>query len=85
MAEMPAPMLDEWRAFYMVHPWGERRADLRSGIIASMLSSKKRATPADFMPDFDRPPRAAAMSDENMKQVAGAFFRSVRKRRGGPC
>lgn len=48
--------LSEWAAFWRLEPWGDMRADLRAGIIAStvanVMSGKKgrTTTPADFMP-----------------------------------
>jgi hypothetical protein len=48
-------------AFYHMDPWGEERADLRAGIIASVIAnvnrgrrSTRRFKPADFMPQFTR-------------------------------
>ncbi len=51
----------EWMAFYQVEPWGEERADLRSGIVASTVANahrdpKKRKRPfkpEDFIPKFE--------------------------------
>lgn len=45
-------------AYYVVDPWGEERADLRAGIIASttanvMGGSKEPLRPADFMPNYN--------------------------------
>ena len=53
-----------WQHYYSLEPWGEERADLRAGMIAAVIAEtnrdkKKRHkpyTPADFMPDFDKPP-----------------------------
>lgn len=53
----------EWLAYYALEPWGEERADLRAGIIASTVANgsrdaKKRPRPfraTEFMPQFDRP------------------------------
>ena len=50
--------LMNWIAFYELDPWGERRADLRAGIVASttynMQRGKSKALKAsDFMPDFE--------------------------------
>ena len=53
----------EWLAFYRIEPWGEFRADLRSGIaacgVASMWASSSgpRLRPKDFMPMFQEEPR----------------------------
>lgn len=48
--------LTEWRAFYGLHPFGEDRADLRMGILASLTANinrdkkRKAFAPQDFMP-----------------------------------
>jgi Protein of unknown function (DUF4035) len=51
---MPATELAEWGLFYAQHPFGEIRADLRSGIIASTIAryvgGNRNARPSDFMP-----------------------------------
>jgi hypothetical protein len=53
---MTAYGLAEWMAYFELEPWGEERADLRAGIVASTLanihrSDKTRAfSPLDFMP-----------------------------------
>lgn len=52
--------LTEWMAFYQLEPFGDMRADLRSGVIASTIANANRAkhaqafTPEDFMPFADR-------------------------------
>jgi hypothetical protein len=51
----------EWKAYYSIEPFGEARADLRTGILASLIANvhrdrKKRPepfVPEDFMPGFD--------------------------------
>ena len=57
-----------WAAFYQTEPWGEERADLRAGIIAHTVYAMNRGkgsaamSPAEFMPQFDRPaPNLAAV------------------------
>jgi len=58
---MSSRLLSEWMAFYDVEgmePWGEARADLRAGIVASVIANvnrdpKRRSRPyrpEDFMP-----------------------------------
>ena len=50
---MPASELTEWALFYQMHPFGEFRADLRAGIVASVIAQtagNKTAKPSDFMP-----------------------------------
>ncbi len=53
----------DWCVYYEVEPWGETRADLRAGIVASTIANyagKQRsdgaepAIPTDFMPYLDR-------------------------------
>ncbi len=45
----------EWQAFYNIEPFGDQRADLRAGIVASTVaavfagSSNTHFSPADFM------------------------------------
>lgn len=56
---MPSSELTEWMAMFEMEPWGETRADLRSGIISATLVNVHRpkgsapAKPRDFMPNFD--------------------------------
>ena len=53
LSRMSARELAEWRAFDAVEPIGEPRADLRAGIIASLVWNANwtsRKTPFDFMP-----------------------------------
>lgn len=51
--------LTEWAAFLQLEPQGEERADLRAGIISSVIANanRKKGTkpfkPSDFMPKFD--------------------------------
>jgi hypothetical protein len=53
--------ITEWMAFYQLEPFGDMRADLRSGVIASTFANANRTkhtrpfTPEDFMPFVDRP------------------------------
>lgn len=53
--------LAEWRAYYTMEPFGEDRADLRAGIIASTTANvfRKSGTQPykaqDFLPKFEKP------------------------------
>ena len=53
--------LTEWMAFYQLEPFGDMRADLRSGVVAATFANANRSknakafTPEDFMPYVDRP------------------------------
>ena len=69
----------EWQAKYEIDPWGEDRADLRAGIIASTIanvnreSKRKAFVPRDFMPDFDSKPKPA-QSQREMAAVMGQLM-----------
>lgn len=69
LSAMPLRVLMDWMAYDAQDPIGERRDDLRAGIIASTVANsvmavlnsfsktKRRRTfsPADFMPEFKKP------------------------------
>jgi hypothetical protein len=68
----------EWQELWSCDPWGQDRADLRAGQIASAVlapwSKRKPPSPIAFMPYVEKgPPKPA--SDEKMKAV----FRSKLK------
>lgn len=57
---MSAREFSEWIAYARLEPFGEERADLRAGIVASTIAAvntpkgKRRPKPGDFMPEFDK-------------------------------
>lgn len=85
LAAMRPSQLGEWLALYAVDPWGEQRADLRAGIVASTLANVHRDarqrpepfSPQEFMPYVERPKSA-------MVQKFKAFLKnaSTAKRKG---
>jgi len=62
LARISSRELSEWMAYERLEPFGERRADLRSAIVASTVANtardeKKRNRPfkpEEFMPEFKR-------------------------------
>lgn len=56
LGEMPSRLLTEWMVFYEAEPFGERRADLRAGIVAATVANANRGKnqrpfgAEDFMP-----------------------------------
>jgi hypothetical protein len=54
--ELSSSELTDWMAFDSLEPFGDQRADLRSGIVAATVANhamnrpKKAARPVDFMP-----------------------------------
>lgn len=69
---MSAAEFGLWLQAYQDEPWGDARADLRAGIVASsvanmagkMLRKGKTLLPKDFMPRFHEPPEHEASPDE---------------------
>ena len=59
-ARLGSDELTEWMAFYQLEPFGEMRADLRSGVVAATFANAHRTkdarafTPEDFMPYIER-------------------------------
>jgi len=59
---MTARDLQEWEIDYAIGPWDEERADLRNGILCSLLDACHRAkgqprAPIEYMPYTTRPAR----------------------------
>jgi hypothetical protein len=60
LARVGSDELTEWMAFYQLEPFGEMRADLRSGVVAATFANAHRTkdarafTPEDFMPYIER-------------------------------
>lgn len=58
LSRMSARELNEWMIYARLEPFGELRADLRSGIVASTIANVNRgrntkaAKISEFMPDF---------------------------------
>lgn len=73
LASISSRELTEWQAFFRLEPFGEERADLRAGIIASTMANTARDPkqrprpfePREFMPQFDDEP-----VDDEMEQAA---------------
>jgi hypothetical protein len=79
---MSSRQLSEWLAFFQLEPWGEERADLRAGIVASTVANVNRSAkrrkpykPQDFMPRFDEedetPEESALRMMAQMKTALG--------------
>ena len=58
LRKLPASEFHEWSVYQTLEPFGEWRADLRAGIVASTFASAHRRKgsrqpkPKDFMPTF---------------------------------
>lgn len=60
MERIDAREFAEWVAYWALEPWGEKRADLRAGIVSSTVANALCTRsgggswqPSDFMPEFD--------------------------------
>lgn len=62
MSDLTARQLKEWEVYYSLEPFGDIRADMRSGIIAAAIANfsfhrtkKSKVYKADdFMPKFEQ-------------------------------
>lgn len=83
LAEMPGAMFVEWMAYAELEPFGETRADLRSGIIASVMANAHRAKeakpfkPQDFMPRFGQRGADEPETDEQDWRSQMELFRAL--------
>ena len=83
LSRLTSSELSEWQAFYRIEPFGEFRADLRAGTIASPLvnlqvkKGHRRTKPSDWIMEFipDEP-----QSPEEMKRILQAFAQAAQKR-----
>jgi len=77
LSSMSSSEFAEWVAYYQIEPWGETRADLRSGIVASTIANvwrgkgKKAYSADEFIPDFEKARRATG-KQSMQEQIAKA-------------
>lgn len=67
--EMTASEFEEWKAFYIVNPFGSEREDLRFGLLGLRLAQAlgvKNPKLKDFIPDFK--PRQQQSQTEMMNR-----------------
>ncbi len=76
LERISARELMEWTAYYQIEPFGEERADLRMGVLASTFANVNRGkhqkpfSPDDFMPKFDRTePQGRKQTVQEMMQA----------------
>lgn len=80
LAAMPVKLWLEWQAYYGLDPWDEERADLRMGIICSVLDACHRvkgqpSPPSAFMPGkkHQQPQQSLAEQKAIFKMAKAAF------------
>lgn len=80
LARVNSRELAEWRAYELIEPFGEQRADLRAAIVASVMANAFRGKdqrayePKDFMPKFDEPQQP--MDWRKMRSMMGALVKT---------
>lgn len=75
----------EWSAYHQRNPFGEARADMRAGIVASVIANvnrdpKKKPQPYkadDFMPKYGASARKASGPREPMMAEGWSSFKSM--------
>jgi hypothetical protein len=82
-ARMSSSEFSSWLAFYRLEPFGEVRADFRTGLlcatVANLVRDKHQAphTPADFMPlaelELEEEPARPKTAKESQKEVIAAM------------
>jgi hypothetical protein len=87
LARMGSDEFSEWLAYYQLEPFGDYRADYRSGVMASTFANAHRAKdaspfrPEDFMPFLEK---QATQQDVglNVARFMAMFAHKVRKNNG---
>jgi len=88
LSQMSGAEFEEWRAYYRIEPFGEYRADLRSGMLASPLMNlilahggvSKKTKVKDWILDFSEEPKPAPPQDlSTMKAVFKALADAGKK------
>lgn len=77
LGELSSAELTEWMAYEQLEPFGETRADLRAGIVASTVANhgmaelKRPARPSDYMPFMEKAePAGPVLLQDAEKQSA---------------
>jgi formiminotetrahydrofolate cyclodeaminase len=79
LEEMSSSEVADWMAYERLEPWGEERADLRTGILASLVANVTRGKdqkpygPAEFMPDFEPKEESDGAKTEQQDLISKAM------------
>lgn len=85
LGRMSSLELSEWMAYATLEPFGEERADLRAGIVASVIANTARKPntkpfqPYDFMPFLERDEVERIRQDTVSEKIRHAFSQFSRK------
>jgi len=86
LERIPEGALREWEVEFEIDPWDERRADLRSAIVASLLDAQrcqiaKPRPPKEYMPYREETKRERAASQTPAKRTAWSRFTALWNKR----
>ena len=87
LARMGSDEFSEWLAFYQLEPFGDYRADYRSGVVASTFANAHRVKdaspfrPEDFMPVMEKQVTTHDVS-LNVARFKAMFAHKVKKNNG---
>ena len=72
---MPSSRYQIWKAYEQIEPFGELRADLRSGILTAVVVNALggEAKPGDFLMDFEPETGINAAMDEKVKSAISEY------------
>lgn len=79
LQSMDAAELTEWRAFYMLEPWGTDIEDRRSAMMTAAayngpclaMTGKTVCDARDFLPDYDQEPQSLEMQRAILTMLTG--------------
>ena len=77
LRSLTAKQFAEWRAFYGLDPFGDQRADLRAGIISSVISNRMRGKnenpmePMQFMPYIQQSEQTPEEIQRTLRDILG--------------
>ena len=88
VAGLSSPEVTELLAFHALEPFGEERADLRAGIVAStvanfagrQLAEGVHKKPADYMPYVEQP-EAHVDDSKTLGEKIVSFFKGLKRAR----
>lgn len=75
MERMSASEFYDWMVLERMEPFGDRRADIQAGIVASTIANIHRSekskpySPIDFMPRFEEPQQARQTPEQHLKMM----------------
>ena len=89
VAGLSSPEVTELFAFHAMEPFGEERADLRAGIVAStvanfagkQLADGVQRKPADYMPYVEQPAPEPDDTQQTLSEKILGFFKGLKRGR----